>query len=47
MDEKHNRFVWIVRFKADDPGSSGVFLRPEETGQSKLLGFFPGKLEGI
>ncbi|PYK81537.1 MAG: hypothetical protein DME41_11825, partial [Verrucomicrobia bacterium] len=47
MDEKHNRFVWIVRFKADDPGSSGVFLRPEETGQSKLLGLFPGKLEGI
>src|SRR5438128_3209204 len=47
MDEKHDRFVWIVRFKAYDPSGRGVFLWPEETGESKLLGFFPGKLEGI
>jgi len=31
MDEKDDRLVWIVRFKADDPGGGGVFLRPEET----------------
>src|SRR5947207_8709288 len=30
MDEKHDRIVWIVRLKPDDPGGSGVFLRPEE-----------------
>src|SRR6266581_2776499 len=47
MDEKHDRFVWIVRFKTDDPGGGGVFLRPEETGESKLLGLFLGKLKGI
>src|SRR5216110_3789496 len=45
MDEKHDRFVWIVRFKADDPGGGGIFLQPEETGESKLLGLFLGKLE--
>src|SRR5439155_15263205 len=47
MNEKHHRFVWIVRFKADDPGGGGVFLRPKETSQPKLLGLFAGKLEGI
>src|SRR5436190_3968066 len=47
MDEKDDRFVWIVRFKADYPGGSGVFLRPEETGESKLLGLFTGKLKGV
>src|SRR5437667_3571998 len=33
MDEKHDRLLWVVRFKADDPGGGGVFLRPEETGE--------------
>src|SRR5437867_8100797 len=47
MDEKHDGFVWIVRFKADDPGGGGVLLWPEETGKSKLLGLLTGKLEGI
>src|SRR5439155_15055418 len=47
MDEKHDRFVWIVRLKPDDPGGGGVFLRPEHTDESKLLGLFKGKLEGI
>src|SRR6266705_3214744 len=32
MDEKHDRFIWIVRFKAYDPSGRGVFLWPEETG---------------
>jgi len=31
MDEKDDRLVWIVRFKADDPGGGGVFLGPKET----------------
>src|SRR5436305_7007270 len=31
MDKKDDCFVWIVRFKADDPGGGGIFLRPEET----------------
>src|SRR6266478_3246286 len=47
MNEKDDRFVWIVRFKADDPGGGGVFLRPEEAGESKLLGLFTGKLKGV
>src|SRR5438045_7701641 len=47
MDEKHDSFVWIVRFEADNPGGGGVFLRSKETGESKLLGLFTGKLEGI
>src|SRR5436309_2968791 len=47
MDEKDDRFVWIVRLKADDPGGGGVFLRPEETGESELLGLFTGKLKGV
>src|SRR5437899_3257962 len=47
MDEKDDRFVWIVRFKADDPGGGGVFLRPKETGESELLGLFKGKLKGV
>src|SRR5204863_3951331 len=47
MDEKDDRFVCIVRFKSDDPGGGGVFLRPKKTGESKLLGLFKGKLNGV
>src|SRR5207247_3777907 len=47
MDEKDDRFVWIVGFKSDYPGGGGVFLRPEHTGESELLGLFKGKLKGV
>src|SRR6266516_6676821 len=43
MNNKQDGLVWIVRFKARDPGGRGVFLRSEHTGEPKLLGLFPGK----
>jgi hypothetical protein len=47
MNDEQYSLVRIIRFEARDAGSSGVFLRPEETGEPKLLGLFPGKQEGI
>jgi hypothetical protein len=47
MDDEHYCLVGIVRFEARDTGGGGVFLRPEETREPKLLGLFPGKQECI
>jgi hypothetical protein len=47
MDDEQHSFIRIIRFQARDPGSRGVFLRPEETSEPKLLGLFPGKQQSI
>jgi hypothetical protein len=47
MNDEQYGLVRIIRFEARDAGSSGVFLRPEETGEPKLLGLFPGEQQCI